>query len=155
MNRFNFGNQITNGMQILSVAGTTAAGFENQSKRAKLADASSGLNNLVDTEGMSPKDAFNAKLGAAKEIGEMRASQLREELDKFHEKQEGIDVDSIMQETDTGIKLKSPQAKALEQKKQNDMDWYNTWVKGKKSMSNKFKSELKKKLAGGNTNADV
>ena len=153
MNRYNFGNVATNGMQTISVAGFTGANWAKGSRQAKLADASSALNNLVDTEGMSPKEAFNAKLEKAQEIGEMKAARLQEELDKFHE--ENISVDEAMEDSDIGMKVNSPQAEALEKKRKQDLDWYNTWVKGKTKMSNQFKSALKKHLEGEDTDANL
>lgn len=153
MNRANFGNIITNGVQTLSVAGFTGANWEKGNRQAKLADASSALNNLVDTSDMTPKEAFNAKMDKAQEVGEMRAAGLQKELDKFHE--ESASVDDVMEDSNTGLKPNSPQAEALEKKRQQDLDWYDKWVKGKIKMSNQFKSALKKHLEGGDTDADV
>ena len=76
MNRANFGNQITNGMQILSVAGTTAAGWEKGRRQQKLADASSALNNMTEEE-------VNA-------VGKMRADKLNEEVRQHLNKTDGM-----------------------------------------------------------------
>lgn len=153
MNRYNFGNVVTNGMQTISVAGFTGANWAKGSRQAKLADASSALNNLVDTEGMSHKEAFNARLEKAQEVGKMKAAALQKDLDEFHE--ESASVDEVMGDNDIDIKVNSPQAEALEKKRKQDLDWYNTWVKGKTKMSNQFKSELKKYLEGEDKDANV
>lgn len=183
MNRNNTGNVTTNAMQILSVAGTTASGYIDKAKRARLGDASSVLNNYAEQNGIS-------KVDAAKEIGRFEADKLSqsmkeqkdssnrynsggsspfqhltekeakdyqqkraEDIKKYtYGNDEETDVDKIM--GDTGLKLDSPQAEELERKRQRDLDWYNTWVKGKTKMSTKFKSELKKYLEGGDTNAN-
>lgn len=76
MNRANFGNQITNGMQILSVAGTTAAGWEKGRRQQKLADASSALNNMTEDE--------------VSQIGQMRADQMREQVRQHQNKTDGM-----------------------------------------------------------------
>lgn len=76
MNRSNVGNQVTNGMQILSVAGTTAAGWRNQFKRQKLADASSALNNMTEDE--------------VKQVGQMRAEELRQQVRQFGNRTNGM-----------------------------------------------------------------
>lgn len=158
MNRLNFGNQITNGTQILSVGGTTGAGFINQSRRLHLADASSALNNFAEQEGISRMDA-------AKQVGQYEADVLRSRMETFYNKggengstgtdgvgDTGFSVDDIM--SDTGLELDSPQAQNLEQKRKRDLEWYNTWVKGKRKMTNKFKSELMRYLRGGDDDAN-
>ena len=76
MNRANFGNQITNGMQILSVAGTTASGWEKGRRQQKLADASSALNNMTEDE--------------VSQIGQMRADQMREQVRQHQNKTDGM-----------------------------------------------------------------
>lgn len=122
MNRYNFGNVVTNGVQTLSVAGFTGSNWAEGRKRQKLADASSALNNLVDTSDMKPNEAFNAQLDAAKQVGEMRASKLQSELDEFQENQSGIDdliKDSSMvgekqsKQKDPWEYLNSPQGEEL------------------------------------------
>lgn len=77
MNRFNFGNQITNGAQILSVAGRTYAGDvmnSNQraenSERRRLADLSSGLNNLSEDE--------------RARYGKFRGDKMRQQMNDFY-----------------------------------------------------------------------
>lgn len=77
MNRFNFGNQITNGMQIMSVAGTTGAGFINASNQRRINDLSSGLNNLSDDE--------------LSQVGQMRADQLRQQVNEFYNPLEPVE----------------------------------------------------------------
>ena len=76
MNRYNYGNQITNGMQILSVGGFTGAGYVQQRKQRKIADASSALNNMTEEE-----------IGA---VGKMRADKLNEEVRQHSNKTDGM-----------------------------------------------------------------
>lgn len=61
MNRANFGNIVTNAMQVENVSATTAARF--------LGDLTSSLNNL--------------SLKEKREISEMKANQAREELETY------------------------------------------------------------------------
>lgn len=77
MNRANFGNQITNGMQIMSVAGTTGAGFINASNQRRINDLSSGLNNLSDSE--------------LAQVGQMRADQLKQQISEFYNPPEPVE----------------------------------------------------------------
>lgn len=70
MNRSNVGNIVTNGMQILSVAGTTGAHEAQNARRAKLADASSGLNNLSEEERI--------------QYGQMQANRIRDAIAKYN-----------------------------------------------------------------------
>lgn len=76
MNRFNFGNQTTNGMQILSVAGRTAAGDIIQSRQRKINDLSSGLNNLSEDE--------------QRRYGKFRADKMRQQMNDFY----GSEIDT-------------------------------------------------------------
>ena len=76
MNRFNMGNQVTNGMQILSVAGTTASSWKNQINRRNLADASSALNNMTEDE--------------VRQVGQMRAEELRQQVRQHGNKTNGM-----------------------------------------------------------------
>ena len=159
MNRFNFGNQITNGMQILSVAGTTAAKAFNK-KEAEFREkynASNALNNM--------------SLDEAKQVGEMRAQQLRDELAQFNENNElknktkmsnplshlsdeeskqygelkaneirkklsddDIDIDEIMSSTP----LKTQELRNVSRKIDNDMSWSNFWKDIKDSQIDGF-----------------
>lgn len=76
MNRSNVGNQVTNGMQVLSVAGFTGGNYVKNSKKQKLADASSALNNMTEDE--------------VKQIGQMRADQTREQIRQHQNKVDGM-----------------------------------------------------------------
>lgn len=67
--RLNVGNQITNGMQILSVGATTASGMSNSAKQRRLADATSGLNNLSEED--------------LNRIGSMNASKKIAEVERY------------------------------------------------------------------------
>lgn len=66
MNRSNLGNQVANGMQVLSVGTFTGGNWKRQQKQRRLADASSALNNM--------------SLDEARQVGRMRAEQLNEEV---------------------------------------------------------------------------
>lgn len=70
MNRFNFGNQITNGTQILSVAGRTYAGDVINQNRRKINDITSGLNNLSEDE--------------QTQYGKFRADKIRQQMNDFY-----------------------------------------------------------------------
>ena len=76
MNRSNVGNQIANGMQVLSVGGFTGGNWVGQAKKRMLADASSALNNMSQDE--------------VKQVGQMRADQMREELRQHQNKTDGM-----------------------------------------------------------------
>ena len=76
MNRSNIGNQIANGMQVLSVGGFTGGNWVGQAKKRMIADASSALNNMSQDE--------------VKQVGQMRADQMREELRQHQNKTDGM-----------------------------------------------------------------
>lgn len=140
MNRFNFGNQVTNGMQILGVAGTTAAEFKKQSDRQALADAASALNNMSMDE--------------IKRVGQYRADRLRDEMNEYYTKKSNS-VDDIM--SDVPYKdLKSPQADAIRQYVENNFNYYRTYVRDgsrfRKMNTEDFVSRLKKEK---DDNADI
>lgn len=159
MNRYNFGNQITNGMQILSVSGTTAGKAFNKNEELQRAkyNAASALNNM--------------SLDEASEIGRMRAEQLRQELaqsqenadlksrhkvsdplyhlsddeseqygqmraDKIRKMLSGddIDIDEIMSSTP----LKTQELQNVSTKVNNDMSWSNFWREIKGNKENEF-----------------
>lgn len=112
MNRANFGNIITNGVQTLSVAGFTGSNWKKGADRARKADAASGLNNLSDEE--------------AGILGEARADGMRQQIAENIESKLGDNVDAVM---DEGLfeRLRSPQAKQLKQKVNADLDWYKNY----------------------------
>lgn len=76
MNRSNIGNQVTNGMQVLSVAGFTGGNYAKNAKKQKLADASSALNNMTEDE--------------VSQVGQMRADQMREQVRQHQNKTDGL-----------------------------------------------------------------
>lgn len=141
MNRFNFGNQTTNGMQILGVAGTTASGFVKQSRQQKIADASSALNNMSEDE--------------ISQVGKYRADRLRDEMSEYYENKNPQSVDDIMGDTPYS-NLKSPQADAIKRYVENNFNYYRTYVRDgsrfRKMSTEDFVSRLKKEE---NNNADV
>lgn len=123
MNRFNFGNQLTNGLQILGVAGTTAAGYNNavQAKnqameRQKIADASSALNN------MSFEDV--------QKVGQYRADRLRDEMNNYY-KNKGNNlgsIDDILSDS-TLSTLNSPQKDYIETYVRNNINYDKTYIR--------------------------
>lgn len=172
MNRANFGNVITNGMQVLSVAGTTAAGAARASRQQHLADASSALNNLSEEQ-----------LG---QVGQMRANKLMEEVERYNAKGEspyqhltpeeageyqsaradqmrafarGSDesVDDLMEGT-AFSRLQSPQAQNLGTFIENNFTYNPFFVKGEKGKFKKGTLEdlgLTRKNGGEDNDADV
>ena len=76
MNRSNLGNQVANGMQVLSVGAFTGGNWKGQQNQRKLADASSALNNMSKDE--------------VRQVGQMRADQMREQLRQHQNKIDGM-----------------------------------------------------------------
>lgn len=111
MNRANFGNQITNGMQILSVAGTTAAGAFNKKRAAmqQKMDAANPLNNLTLEE--------NQK------YGKYRADAIRS---KLAEAEEDDNIDVLMG-GDEDTPLQTSQMDSIYTKVNNDTKWGDFW----------------------------
>lgn len=163
MNRFNFGNVATNGMQILSVGATTAA--------RTLGRAETALNNLSEDERKSyfqmKADKLRDEVNRYNTGGESATQHLSEqELTDYRKKQaddirkktyggEEESVDTLMEGSVSYLQNNSPQVEQLKLKEQRDKEWYDTWIKGKNKLSNKLKSEIMKKLKGEDENADV
>lgn len=133
MNRANFGNIITNAMQVENVSATTAARF--------LGDLTSSINNL----------SFKEK----KEIGEMRANQVKEELETYksggksafqhltpeeqgaYRQKQAEDIrkytlgsdsyDESNVSIDELMKDNSNQIQYIKTKSTNDLDWVKNW----------------------------
>ena len=166
MNRANYGNVVTNGMQILSIGATTAA--------ITLGRAETALNNLSKDERKSyfkmEADKLRDEINRYNTGGESATQHLSEqELTDYRKKQaddirkktygDGEEsIDAIMEGAETGIpplQNNSPQVEQLKLKEQRDKEWYDTWIKGKNKLSNKLKSEIMKKLKGEDENADV
>ena len=166
MNRFNFGNVATNGVQILSVGATTAA--------RTLGRAETALNNLSEDE---RKSYFQMKANKLRDEtnryntgGESATQHLSEqELTDYRKKQADDirkktygggeeNIDTLMEGAETvtqTLQDNSPQVEQLKLKMQRDKEWYDTWIKNKTKLSNKLKSEIMKKLKGEDENADV
>ena len=172
MNRANFGNVVTNGMQILSVAGTTAAGAIRASRQQHLADASSALNNLSEDE--------------LQQVGEMRANKLRDEMARYNaggespyqhlsneeaglyqEKraeqmrkfinEDSESVDDLMEGT-AFSRLQSPQSSDLRTFIENNFKYNPFYVKGEKGRFKKGTIEdlgLERKEGDEDNDADV
>lgn len=163
MNRFNFGNVATNGVQILSVGATTAA--------RTLGRADTALNNLSEDERKSyfqmKADKLRDEVNRYNTGGENATQHLSEqELTDYRKKQaddirkktyggEEESVDTLMEGSISYLQNNSPQVEQLKLKEQRDKEWYDTWIKGKNKLSNKLKSEIMKKLKGEDENADV
>lgn len=163
MNRYNLGNVITNGMQILSVGATTAS--------KTLGRADQVLNNLSDDEKSAyykmKADKIRDEISRYNTGGESAIQHLSgEELTDYRKKQaddirkktygeEEENVDALMGDMPSSLQDNSPQVKQLELKMKRDKEWYDTWIKGKTRLSNKMKSEIIKKLKGEDENADV
>lgn len=166
MNRYNLGNVITNGMQILSVGATTAS--------KTLGRADQTLNNLSDEEKSAyykmKADKMRDEINRYNTGGESATQHLsKEELTDYRKKQaddirkktygeEEESVDAIMEGSENGIpKLKnnSPQVKEIELYKKRVNEWYVDWLKSKNKISNKAKHQLLKILKGEDENADV
>lgn len=156
--RINAGNQITNGMQILSVAGTTASHEISNQRRAKLADASSALNNMSEED--------------VRAVGQMRANKLKSEVSRYNEKgespyqhlsdeeaaayqmkkaddmrkyaynidDENVNVDEVMSDTPFSS-LKSPQRQAIETYISNNLEFSKLYSRNEKGQIKKATRE--------------
>ena len=163
MNRFNFGNIATNGVQILSVGATTAA--------RTLGRAETALNNLPEDVRKSylqmKSDKLRDEVNRYNIGGESATQHLSEqELTDYRKKQaddirkktygsEEESIDTLMEGSVSYLQNNSPQVEQLKLKEQRDKEWYDTWIKGKDWLSKKDKSELNQIIRGGNENADV
>lgn len=166
MNRFNFGNVTTNGMQILSVGATTAA--------RTLGRADKTLNNLSEDERKShfqmKADKLRDEIKRYNTGGESATQHLSEqELTDYRKKQADDirkktygsgeeSIDAIMEgagQVTKSLQNNSPQVEQLKLKMQRDKEWYDTWIKNKSKLSNKLKSEIMKKLKGEDADANV
>ena len=166
MNRFNFGNIATNGMQILSVGATTASRVFGKAENA--------LNNLSDDEKSAyykmKADKMRDETTQYNTGGESATQHLSEqELTDYRKKQADDirkktysngeeSIDDIMEipiDNAPNLQDNSPQVEQLKLKMQRDKEWYNAWIKGKSKLSNKLKSEIMKKIKGEDTDADV
>lgn len=167
MNRFNFGNVITNGAQILSVGATTASRV--------LGKADTALNNLSEEE---KKDYFKMKADKLrdeirqynegsdsafhnltneeqKRYREYQANKMRNQMNSTSET-----VDEIMENsTDSFIPNNSEQSEHLRLKIKRDREWIANWVEnsfGKRNItSKKALDEIRNYVKGDDENADV
>ena len=146
MNRANFGNVITNGMQILSVGTTTASRL--------LGHAESALNNLTKDE--------------RKEYYQMKADQMRDEIAEYKDSKKSIDeLIGLPNENKSSISLQAEQDKPREIKIGNDI-YYSDMIEqarlgireqpydldtGKVVSKDNVKERINK--LGGNKNANV
>lgn len=170
MNRANFGNIITNGVQTLSVAGFTGSNWKKGSDKARLADASSALNNMSEDE--------------VRAYGQMQADKMRSEVSRYNaggqspyqhltdeeagQYQEAVandmrrkinsgseDVDDIMGGTPFGG-LNSPQAKAIRTYIENNFDFTRNYVRDGRRFRKMTKEDLINSLTRSeDTDADL
>ena len=170
MNRFNFGNQTTNGMQMLGVSATTASAFEKQSQRAKLADASSALNNLSEEEraawGQTQANKMRDEMNRYNAKGASPYQHLtNEEASKYQEKiAEGMrqkisgeeeSIDDLMADTPYQ-NLNSPQAKAIKTYIENNFEFMGSYVRDGRRFRRMTEEDFINKLSkGGDNNANV
>lgn len=113
MNRYNFGNVITNGTQILSV-GSTTAGKVFRDK------ADSSLNNLgteQKTKKMSNESKIMQNLNEEEQAKyyQMKADKRKSQIEKWENKSKSF-----------AIEENSEQAKALNTRFANDTEWQDT-----------------------------
>lgn len=141
MNRFNMGNIVTNGMQILSVGATTAA--------RTLGRADTALNNqLTETESGGSGDANKMQNNTMqKQAGNNGGGDV-------------LDVDKIMEESGVPALVKnSEEVPHIQTKEKNDLKWlrdlYELRMRGSHKLSNQTKSIILKRLEGEDTDADV
>lgn len=164
MNRSNVGNIVTNGMQILSVSAASAKGILGRNETT--------LNNLSRKERLDYKNMQADKMRDEVETYYNKGSSpmqhlSQDEITKYREKQadnirkmisegeETESVDDIMSNTISGIKENSPQIEEIKLKLQRDNEWYNSYIKGKNRLSNQLKHQIKLKLKGEDTDANV
>lgn len=113
MNRYNFGNVTTNGMQILSVGSTTAS-------RVFRDKADSSLNNL-GTEQKTQKISNESKImqnlseEEQSKYYQMKADKRKSQIEKWENKPKSF-----------AIEENSEQAKALNTRFANDTEWQDT-----------------------------
>lgn len=173
MNRANYGNVVTNGMQILSVGATTAA--------RTLGRADTALTNLSKDERKSyfkmEADKLRNEINQYETGGKSATQHLSEqELTDYRKKQaddirkktyggEEVSVDTLMEGGVPYLENNSPQVGHIKEKETGDNQWlvrqkqlrkwYNKNIKGKDWLSKKDKTELNQIIRGGNENADV
>ena len=128
MNRFNVGNVVTNGMQILSVGGTTAS-------RIFKDKADSVLNNLSPDE--------------RKSYFEMKANKMRDEMREYNSKNGS--VDEIMGYAEE-LRNVGEQGENIAMRIDRDVGWYKDLYKER---SEPLEDVIKEVLEGEEKNANV
>lgn len=170
MNRSNVGNIVTNGMQILSVSAASARGIlgrnettlNNLSRKERLDYQNMQADKIRDevetyyNKGSSPMQHLSQD-----EITKYREKQADDIRKKISESEETESVDDIMgnsgfvSNTISEIRENSPQVEEIKLKLQRDNEWYNSYIKGKNRLSNQLKHQIKLKLKGEDTDANV
>lgn len=137
MNRSNVGNQITNGMQILSVAATTG------SKVFSLGKANQALNN----EGKSDSDLLK------QENLKARTENLKLKNEKLKSENQIKTIDDILANNGVSYNQNSEQINDIQTKISRDSNFLEMW---KQSLREPEPLEtLIKSVTGGNENADL
>lgn len=106
MNRFNFGNQITNATQILSTGAFTYSGWKRNINKPSKSDASTSLNNT------EVNNIFNKE----NDIKNNNTSSIDNNIIDY-----GNDIDNLL------LNSKSPQQEAISQKIKNNVDFYDMY----------------------------
>lgn len=158
MNRSNVGNQVANGMQVLSVGGFTGGNWVGQTKRRMLADASNALNNKANAFSHMSEDEVN-------QVGEMRADKMREDIRRHDNKIDGLTHLSDKEQQDFGEKKAEDLRKYIYPEEDDEGEQsIDKIVLGIKSMDSPQGEELTKAILmnaeytakrGGGSDADV
>lgn len=148
MNRANFGNVVTNGLQILSVSGKNAGDFARQSKRQSRADAASALNNM-SMEELSQVGKYRANQlkdemssydknksarmlehmnkEEASQYGQYQADVARQKMESFYGESDEESIDDILQGSSLHPDLpQTEQLQEIENKVNNDVSYYDS-----------------------------
>lgn len=134
MNRSNLGNQVANGMQVLSVGAFTGGNWKGQQKQRRLADASSALNNMTDDE-----------IG---QVGRMRADQMREQVRQHQNKIDGVSNLSDEEQQSYGD-MRADQMREQVRQHQNKIDGMSHLSdKEQQSYGDKRADDLRKYING-------
>lgn len=142
MNRFNFGNVVTNGMQTLSVAGFTGANYVKGQQRQRLADASSALNHLsydeVNSYGEMGAQRIREQVREnsnntnpmthlsdeeQQKYGQKRAEDIRSYINGSDNEDE--DIDNLIESETFPV---TPEGRELNTKVINDITWNRKWI---------------------------
>lgn len=114
MNRFNFGNQVTNGMQVLNVGATAGSG-------KLLGRADTALNNLSKGE---REEYSNMKL-------DKQTQSMRKELDDYKNPKMKQGDDGVELNTHTDVyelEIDSEQGEPIKRVTKKNYQWLTNWT---------------------------